>query len=365
MNVLQVTHRYPPQVGGVETHVREVSERLVELGHEVTVFSADARLDGLKREVRNGVAIRRFRALSPGGAFYFAPSLVTAIRRMDTDRLGSQGEYASLDVVHAHNYHALPSMAAAAATSNARFVYTPHYHAASASGFRDALLSFYRPLGGWGIQRADRLIAVSEWESGRLKADFGVDATVIPSGLDIERFADADPHARDRPYLLTVGRLEEYKGIQHVIRSLPDLPEYDLLVVGRGPFRLDLERVAMESGVADRVDFLGFVEDDRLARLYAGAALYVNLSSFEAYGMAVAEALAAGTVCVVRDEAALGDWLPTPGVVGVDSVDVDRVVAAIRTAEPLDQPSVDLPTWSDCASRIEDVYRTASDEKDK
>ncbi len=354
MKILQVTPRYPPHTGGVETHVAEITERLAARGHDVTVFAADAEEGLPRRETRDQIRVRRFRGVAPGGAFHVAPGIWPAVRRADPD------------VVHAHNYHSLPAFFAALGTQlgasaggrggDARFVVTPHYHGGSASKFRTKLLSLYRPLGGWALDRADELIAVSDWEREQLRADFGVEATVIPNGLNVERFADATPEKRDRPYLLCVGRLEEYKGVQHAIRALPDLPEYDLLVAGSGDYRSELERVARETGVSSRVEFLGYVADERLPGLYAGASAYLSLSSFEAYGMTVAEALAAGTPSVVREAGALVDWADRPDCESVASITPETVAHAVEGTVGRDAPATALPTWDDVADRVLSRY---------
>lgn len=344
MRILQVTPRYPPHTGGVETHVKELAERMVERGHEVMVVTADAGEDVENRETRNGVKIRRFSGFAPGGAFHVAPSLVRAVRE------------ANPDLVHAHNYHSLPVFFAALGKNDAKFVVTSHYHGASADSVRDKLLSLYRPLGGWAVRRADARIAVSEWERDQLRADFGVEATVIPNGLNTERFVDATPEERDTPYLLCVGRLEEYKGVQHAIRALSELPEYDLLVAGSGDFRDELERIATNAGVESRVEFLGFVEDERLPALYAGADAYLTLSEFESYGMTVAESLASGTPCVVREAGALVDWADREDCVGVSNVAPETVAAAVREAIGTDAPATALPTWDEVTERVLAVY---------
>lgn len=344
MKILFVTHRYPPHTGGVETHVQEIATRLVDRGHDVTVFSTDAGPDVPSESTDDGVRVRRFRSVSPGGAFYVAPQLALAVRRADAD------------IVHAHNYHAFPLFFAAVGVTDEQFIVTTHYHGESASEYRDILLSFYRPFGRWAVRQADSVITVSEWEQKNLHEDFGVDAKVIPNGVDVERFADAEPEERERQYLLCVGRLEEYKGVQHVIRMLPELSEYDLVVAGSGPYRDDLERIAREEGVADRVDFLGYVGDDRLPGLYAGAEVYMTLSEFEAYGMTVAEALAAGTPCVVRDTGALSDWTRYQSVVGVEIANPRHVADICHTAEGLDTQAVKVPTWNSVTTRAMEVY---------
>jgi glycosyltransferase involved in cell wall biosynthesis len=344
MKILQVVPRYPPHTGGVETHVAEISRRFVARGHDVTVFTADAGPDVADRETRGGVTVRRFRGFEPGGAFHVAPGLVRAIRLTDAD------------VIHAHNYHSLPVFFAGLGVRDRRFVVTSHYHGGSADDLRDRLLSVYRPVGGWALRRADAVVAVSDWERDRLYEDFGVDATVIPNGLNVERFADATAEERDRPYLLCVGRLEEYKGVQHAIRSLSSLPDYDLLVAGSGDYREELERIAEREGVADRVEFLGYVPDEQLPGLYAGADAYLTLSEFEAYGMTVAEALAAGTPCVVQEAGALVDWTDREDCVGVGGVRPETIQRAVREAVGRAAPAEPLPTWDDVTDRLLACY---------
>ncbi|WP_224449846.1 glycosyltransferase family 4 protein [Haloprofundus salilacus] len=347
MQVLQVTHRYPPRAGGVETHVRRVSEELAARGHVVTVVTADAGSGVSRHERRNGVQIRRCRGVAPGGAFHLAPSVARVVANVG----------ANADVVHAHNYHSFPLALAALGVGSRPFVATPHYHGSSADGLRDRLLGLYRPVGGQALRRADAVVAVSEWEREQLKRDFSVNATVIPNGLDVARFEDATPLERSRPYLLAVGRLVEYKGVQYAIRALASLPEYDLLVAGSGPYRTELETLARESGVSDRVEFLGYVDDGELPRLYAGAAAHLTLSTHEAYGMTVAESLAAGTPALVREAGALVDWTDRPDCLGVSRVDTETVADAVRTVVEFDAPATPLPTWSEVVDALERKYR--------
>jgi glycosyltransferase involved in cell wall biosynthesis len=220
------------------------------------------------------------------------------------------------------------------------------------------LLSGYRPFGRWAVRQADEVIAVSEWERDRLREDTGVEATVIPNGVNVERFAEAEPERRDRPYLLCVGRLEEYKGVQHVIRAMPELPEYDLVVAGTGPYRDELDWIASETGVRDCVDFLGYVKDDRLPKLYAGAEVYVTLSEFEAYGMTVAEALAAGTPCVVTDSGAIQQWNDHRNVTLSPTKPPEEVANNIKSGINSEGNTYTPATWDDCTLKILNIYDT-------
>ncbi|ERH12984.1 MAG: glycosyltransferase [halophilic archaeon J07HB67] len=340
MHVGFVTSRYPPRTGGVETHVSAVATRLADRGHTVTVVSADAGSDVTDGTVREGVRVRRLRSVGPDDAFHFAPQVVPLVRRLDAD------------VVHAHNYHALPMGMAAAAS--VPLVCTPHYHGESADPIRDRLLRLYRPVGGWALRRAERVVAVSGWERDRLATDFGVDATVIPNGIRVERLRAATGRATDTPTLLTVGRLVEYKGVDQVVRTLPELPDYRLRVAGDGPDRDRLERVANEEGVADRVTFLGYVPDDTLPTEYASADVFVTMSTVEAAGITVGEALAAGTPAVVRPAKGLRDWTDRDDCVAAEPSELAAAVRRVCGRQP--DPET-LPTWEEVTDRLEREYR--------
>lgn len=342
MKILQVTPRYPPQSGGVETHVAAISERLVNRGHDVTVITADANREGQQREQRNGVTVRRYRSVAPADAMHFCPQIASAVRN------------ATVDVVHAHNYHSFPLFFTALGAGDRRFVVTTHYHGGSASSVRDVLLSLYQPFGRWAVRQADKVIAVSEWEKKQLVSDFDIEATVIPNGLDMERFTNADPIKRERPYLLTVGRLEEYKGIQYIIQAMTELPEYDLLIAGSGPYRSTLERLATAENVENQIDFLGYVDEDRLPQLYTGAEVYVTMSEFEAYAMTVAEALASGTPCVLQSTGALKDWIDTKGVMGVKRPSIENIIEAIKGVDTVETPH--FLSWDEVTKKVAHLY---------
>lgn len=343
MKIGFVTSQYRPHTGGVETHVEQLATRLVNRGHTVTVISADARPQLAETAVLDGVLVRRFTPVGPTDTFHLAPGISLLIRRSE------------FDVVHAHNYHSFP-FAFGALASQAPTVCTPHYHGGSADSIRDKLLSLYRPVGRTVFERAAAVVAVSTWEQTQLEADFGVDSSVVPNGIEVNRFRNAPPADTAGSTLLTVGRLIEYKGIQHVIRALPNLPEYQLRVAGDGPYRDALEACARAAGVADRVEFLGYVPDSELAQQYASADVFVSMSSVEAAGITVGEALAAGTPAVVRPSKGLRDWARRDDCLAAEPASLADAVGRVRS---LHAPSEPLPMWEQAVDELEAIYRTS------
>jgi glycosyltransferase involved in cell wall biosynthesis len=114
LKIAQVCPRYHPDIGGVETHVREISDRLVKNGHEVEVITTDPTGKLRKSELINGVEVTRFRSLAPGDAYYLSPQIYPYLKKN------------AFDIIHAHSYHALPALFAALANPGSKLIFTPH-----------------------------------------------------------------------------------------------------------------------------------------------------------------------------------------------------------------------------------------------
>lgn len=310
LRIAQVCPRYSPDIGGVETHVREISERLVKSGHQVEVITTDPTGKLKKSEVLNGVKVTRFRSLAPGNAYYFAPQIYTYLKSCD------------FDVVHAHSYHAFPALFAALADSGGKLIFTPHYHRSGHTSLRNALHKPYRLLGQIIFSRADKVICVSEFEKKMLCEDFLVSDKVvkIQNGINLAEFQHLQRKEKrpNEKTLLYVGRLEEYKGVQYIIQALPSLPEFRLQIVGSGPYENNLKKLADELQVNGRIDWLRNLSREEILQCYVQADVFLMLSRHEAYGITVAEALAAGTPCVVAKGSALEEFVDGEMCIGID-----------------------------------------------
>jgi phosphatidylinositol alpha-1,6-mannosyltransferase len=135
--------------------------------------------------------------------------------------------------------------------------------------------------------------------------------------------------------LLTVGRMdarERYKGHDRVIAAIPDLVrrgnDVVYIVIGQGDDRARLERLAQQTGVAERVRFLGAVAMRQLAEAYRMADLFVMPSTGEGFGIAFLEAMASGTPALGLAVAGAHDAL-ADGELGTAVAEQDDLAAAI------------------------------------
>jgi len=348
MKVLQVCPKYYPAIGGVEQHVRNISERMSR-EHEVTVFAADPSGELPKEENINGVLIRRFKSFSPSDAYHVSFEMLRELRRSE------------FDIVHGHNYHAFP-LFFSRYVRRKRFIVTPHYHGHGSTMTRDSLIRLYKPVGKKIFREADMVIAVSNYEKALLAKDFKIaddKIAVIPNGIDLAEFKDLEKVRKKHKTILYVGRLEDYKGVQYVIHALPLLDAgFRLEIVGNGPYREHLTGPSRKLGLEDRIDFYQDLPREELLRRYANADLLVLLSKYESFGITVAEALASKTPCIVANTSALTEWVDGESCFGVDyPIIINRLASLINEVIGRKVGAIKLWDWDEVVEETVRIYK--------
>ncbi len=356
-----MTKFYHPRIGGVETTVKELCENFVRKGNECTVIAMDKELSG--PETINGVNLLRFPVDT---------RLLGGLNRHVWRHTREHLRPGRFDVVHIHSYHILLS-AQTAFLCHARgvpYVFSAHYHGKGHTPVRDLLFRVYHAFGKRILEWSEAITCVSEFERSMLVRDFpGLEAkiTVIPSG--IKPFPEV-PVDRRRDTILYVGRLLEYKGVDHVLRSLRWLWDQgrtvNLRVIGSGPHEQELRRLAEELGVSGQVSWLGEIGEEALDLEYRAAGALVLLSTAEAYGLVVAEALSCGTPAIVSKEEALVEFLNEPGCVGVDNPsdppEVGRAIIGVldgTTVKQVGPFSHKIASWNVIADEYLRFYEKA------
>ena len=135
---------------------------------------------------------------------------------------------------------------------------------------------------------------------------------MIYCGLDQERFALDEPPARsERPLVVCWSRLRRYKSTDVAIRAFVqirrELPEAEMLVMGRGPDESRLRRLTTRLGLDDAVRFTGHLPWDELVRTLHRAHVFLNPSPKEGWGLTVVEANQCGVPVVASDRPGLQD----------------------------------------------------------
>jgi glycosyltransferase involved in cell wall biosynthesis len=358
LRVAMVTARALPHMGGIETHVHEVSGRLAAAGVQVTVLTTDTSGELPPVEQVDGYEIRRWAAFPRSRDYLWSPGLFGFLR-------DAQSRF---DVVHVQGVHTLvPPMALTAARNRIPTVLTFH-----TGGNSSALRNFIRPL-QWKIlgpllRSTDALVAVCEYERRTFARALGVDESsirLIRNGSQPLPIDASAPVTQGDPLVLSIGRFEEYKGHHRILRAMPDIlrqaPGARLELIGSGPFEQQLRDMARELAVAERVSIRGFGPDQRgqLGRVVSDADVVCLLSEYEAHPVAVMEALGTGTGALLADTSGLTE-LGEQGLatlIALDASPAEVAAAVLALAAAPQTPPPPLPTWDDCAAQLQALYR--------
>lgn len=291
MKVLQLGKYYYPYVGGIESHLQQLCGELnSKVDIDVVVSSDDPRDSD---EEIDGVRVHRCGEIVKVASTSICPSMVRALSERD------------YDIVHVHfpNPMGVMSYLAAKKPRDHRIVVT--YHSDVVKQRR--LLVAYQPFMNLVLAHASSIICSSPnlAASSEQIAPYRNRVDVVPFGVDLERFratpevlAKAAEIRReiDGPLLLGIGRLVYYKGFEHAVRALREIPRAHLVVVGDGPLRFELESVARSIGVGERVHFVGQQDDEELHAYYRACDVFVfpSIARSEAFGIVQLEAMACG-----------------------------------------------------------------------
>lgn len=302
MRILQVSPYFHPHVGGVETHVRDVSLELIKRGHDVTVLTSRYDSDLASQETYEGLKIIRVRPLLTAFSTPVTPRICGEIDR-------------SYDLVHAHSPPPFSEFFAVRTASHLGIpsVLTYHCDLEIPLIIGPLITEIYRrTLGRYAISTADRIIVTTRSYAATSRAVWKYYPKVIPNTVDVSRFRPGlDPSSirerhnlGDRPVILYVGRIVFHKGLEYFIDSaMFTKKEAVHLIVGGGPYMRQLKLRARRRRVSDRVVFAGPVLDVDLPKYYAVADVFVlpSVSRLEAFGIVALEAMASGIPVVVSN----------------------------------------------------------------
>lgn len=356
--VLMVTPHYFPHQGGVETHTYEVARRLVDMGMRPTVLTINTSGALPTREVIEGVEVRRITAWPKGRDYYFTPQIGRIIATEPWD------------IVHSQGINTLTAPLTMYGALRQRIPYVVSFHTGgNRSSLRNAARDTqWRSLGPL-LRRAAGLVPVSRFERARFARLLGLPAerfTLIRNGAQLPALPDNLPTRETGPLIVSVGRLERYKGHHRAIAALPFVraiyPDARLLILGTGPYEAELRQQIAALNLNDAVKIRSIPSHERqeLATTVAGAAVVALLSDYEAHPLAVMEALALGRPVLVADTSGLSE-LAEDGLVRALPLDSapGQVAAALlaQIREPLLPTNFRLPTWDTCASEVHALYQ--------
>lgn len=294
MKILQIGKFPKEHCGGVESAVFGLSE-ILSRDHEVEVVTSSLGRNGGVERAGN-LTVRK---LPTWGVLFSTPLTPSLISYLRTARF---------DVIQISFQNPMAVLAYGLARPKGKLVIWYHHDIV-----RQRLLGLLiGPMLRWILRRADAVVATSSAyaKSSRLLKDWAGKTVIIPLGIDggplnDPREVDWARRIQDRygaPLVLFIGRLVYYKGLGTLIEAMKGL-DAKLLIIGSGPLELELQKLAEDSGLEDRVIFEKVPPEESLGRYIHSCDLLAlpSIERTEAYGLTLLEAMACGKPVIATE----------------------------------------------------------------
>ncbi len=370
MKIAQLTPYFYPHLGGVESHVLELSKHLRDLGHEVLVVTTKLE-DAESEDTVEGVPVKRVEPLT----IFLSTPIVPGVR----DVLSEE----NYDILHGHSPPPLMPFfgVRSAKKKEVPFVLTYHCDLEIPNIFGPLIVNLYeQTFGTYTVSGADKIITTTTSYGATSKAVWHREADIIPNAVDQERFHPSNDGGQvreklgvgDKKLVTYVGRIAYHKGLEYFVRAANYLEEEDVqfLLVGTGDFRPELERLIRRNRLEDKVMFAGRVPNEELPNYYAATDVFVlpSVSRLEAFGIVALEAMASSVPVIVSDIPGVRDVI-VEGKHGLlaEPMNSEDLAGKIRTliqnpemAERMGENGrkrvEERFTWNKVAKKIEKVY---------
>jgi glycosyltransferase involved in cell wall biosynthesis len=289
-----------PEAGGAEVHLHEVSKRIAAAGHQVTVLASSFK-GAAPEETVDGVRVVR-----RGGKFAFNFHVPGAIKQLIA-RDGCDVVVDDINKIPFYTplYVRKPILALTHHLFGHTIFLETVFPLAAYVYLSEALIP--------SVYKKTPLVTVSESSKHELvrKGLPEGNIEVIHNAVDHSVYNPGSTTKPDAPVIAYLGRIKRYKRVGLVLEAsklvFEEFPGARLVIVGSGDFLPNLVQQAGELGIVDRVEFTGFLGEERKVEILRQAHVVVNPSAKEGWGVTVTEANACGTPVVASDVPGLRD----------------------------------------------------------
>lgn len=375
-NVCMVSDFFYPNMGGVESHIYQLSECLIERGHKVIVVThAYGNRTGV-RYLTNGLKVYYI----PMQPFYNQCVLPTVFSTLPLLRNIFLRE--KITLVHGHSAFSTLAHEAMfhARTMGIKAIFTDH----SLFGFADASSIITNKVLKFSLAGINHVICVSHTSKentvlrGSIKPQM---VSVIPNAVDATVFtpdaSQKNTSRRKKITIVVISRLVYRKGTDLLANIIPEIcekyPQVNFIIGGDGPKRLVLEEVREKYQLTERVQMLGAIDHPNVRKILVKGDIFINTSLTEAFCIAIVEAACCGLQVVSTKVGGVPEVLP-PDLIQLAEPSSKAVMEALETAIEKHRTGNFVPpaevhervkklyTWQNVAKRTEAVYDTIAQE---
>ncbi|MDP4143708.1 MAG: glycosyltransferase [Bacillota bacterium] len=324
MRILMLSWEYPPKnIGGLSTHVYNLSHALSALDHEVHVITCEEGIAPIE-EVDNGVFVHRVTPykIQTDDFTKWVMQLNFAIIEEAVRLIRKLG---NVDMIHAHDWLSAYSAKALKWSYNIPMVCTMHAtETGRNNGIRTEMQRYISNVEWTLTYEAWKVIACSNYMKQQIVGTFSTPEEkvwIIPNGVNPRLFSfDFDWLSFRRQYAMDdekivffVGRHVFEKGVQLLIEAAPKIVagynKTKFVIAGKGPMTEELKARVRSMGLESKVLFVGYMDDESRNKLYRVSNAAVFPSLYEPFGIVALEAMAAGCPVVVSDTGGLSELI--------------------------------------------------------
>lgn len=302
MKIGYLTTYFYPVIGGVENSCFYLAKELAKK-HDIRIYTADKKDNKKfkKYEVINNIKINRFKSFRYKYYLAFYPGMLFKVLKED------------IDVLHVHSigflWHDLIVLIKKIVSPNTKIINTPYgpFMALKSYSFYERILKssvefIEKPIN----KKYHKVIEINpSQKKWLLESEFNEKSIIyIPCGIPKDSLIKSSPahflkkyNLKNRFIISYIGRIQEYKGLDQIIKILPELikvnPNITFLVIGKDAgYKENLEKLISEYNVKDHVLFTGEVSEAEKLGALESSEIFILPSEWEAFGIVILEAMA-------------------------------------------------------------------------
>jgi len=360
-----LNYEYPPLGGGASPVSYEIAMRLAKKGHKIDLVTMGFK--GLDRIERNGnLTIHRVKCLRSKKEICHPHEMLSFVISgyLYCRKLVKKNKY---DINYTH--FIIPTgIISYKLWKEFGLPYVITSHGSDVIGYNARFKKLYpvlKPLWNKIVLNAKKIVTPSEFLKKEILKQVSVDnIVVIPNGIDSDKIK---PLKKEK-YILLCSRLFVNKGVQDFLLAVKDLDlgEWKIKIVGDGPYIQKLLDLRHKYDLDDKVEFLGWVENDseEYKMLVGSASIFCSPSYFESFGMTVIEAMQADCKLLLSDISAFKELKEYHNVHYFKTKDVNDLTLKIRqlinscnNTSKIEKPVnlIEKYCWGNILSNYEDM----------
>ena len=321
MKILQFGKFYPPDVGGIETAIYNITEELNKKGIKCDVLCSNSKREYKKEIIDRGsykYIVYRTKSYGKIASTSITPQMIFKLKEIIDN----------YDIIHLHHPDPMANFALFLVNPKKQKIVI-HWHSDIIR--QKFALKFYRPLLNWMLKKADVIIGSSTKyieESEQLKK-FKNKCVPIPYGIkkenlkiNEEKIKEIKKKFENKKIIFSLGRFIYYKGFEYLIESSKYLPDdYVIVIGGEGKLKEKYEKLIMNNNLLNKVFLIGKIPQTHLGSYYKACDLFClpSIEKSEAFGLVIVEAMSFGKPVVATNIKGSGvSWVNQNGVTGLN-----------------------------------------------